>query len=75
MADTKGMNDLDILKNAAMHLEADMRRYIFDKTPDRRRMCLEAYRERLGLNSWAEAQQEESEARRRLYEANETNGD
>jgi hypothetical protein len=41
---------------ATARLEQDMRRYVYDKTPDRRIKCLDQYRERLGLESWAEAE-------------------
>jgi len=54
--------DFEALKAAADQLEDDMRRYIFDKTPDRRRQCLDRYRERLGLPKWAEAQQAKFDA-------------
>lgn len=67
------MDDLDTLKEAAMRLEADMRRYIFDRTPDRRAACLDRYRERLGLKPWAVAKEEEFEAARALYEAKKAN--
>lgn len=33
-------------------LEADMRRYVYDRDPDRRIKCLEQYRERAGLPPW-----------------------
>jgi hypothetical protein len=54
------------VKGEAFHkavdrLEEDMRRYIFDKDPARRIMCLDAFRERLGRNTWAEEQQRLSE--------------
>ena len=51
------VNDVKILREAAARLEEDMRRYIFDKDSDRRRTCLDRYRERLGLDTWAEAQE------------------
>lgn len=50
------------LEEAAALLEEDMRRYIFDKTPERRRQCLDRYRERLGLPKWADAQQAKFDA-------------
>jgi len=42
-------------KAAAERLEQDMRRYIYDKTPERRIKCLDQYRERLELGPWGEA--------------------
>ena len=33
-------------------LEADMRRYLYDRTPDRRLKCLQDYRRRKGLPPW-----------------------
>lgn len=67
------MDDLDTLKEAAMRLEADMRAYIFDRTPDRRRSCLDRYRERLGLKPWAVEQEEQFEAARALHAAKQAN--
>jgi hypothetical protein len=46
------------LQEAADQLEDDMRRYLYDKMPDRRIACLERYRKRLGLVPWSEAQAE-----------------
>lgn len=43
-------------KTIAEQLENDMRRYLYDKTPERRIQCLDKYRERLGLDTWAESQ-------------------
>lgn len=48
------MDDLDQLKTAALRLEQDMRRYLYDKDPARRIACLDAYRERLGLIPWSQ---------------------
>lgn len=33
-------------------LEGDMRRYVYDRTPERRIACLDAFRERMGLPLW-----------------------
>lgn len=41
---------------AAARLEDDMRRYLYDRTPERRIKCLDQYRERIGLGTWAESQ-------------------
>lgn len=67
------MDDLDTLKAAAMRLEQDMRAYIFDRTPDRRSICLDRYRERLGLKPWAEAQEEQYAAAVAAHEAKKAN--
>lgn len=44
--------------NPVERLEEDMRRYIFDRTPERRRQCLEQYEQRMGLKAWKERQDE-----------------
>lgn len=54
-------NDVQVLRDAANQLEEDMRRYIFDKDPERRRTCLDRYRERLDLDTWAKAQDKKHE--------------
>ena len=41
-------------------LEDDMRRYLYDRTPDRRLKCLDQYRERKGLPSWHERNKTET---------------
>lgn len=35
-------------------LEEDMRRYLYDREPDRRIVALERYRERKGLAPWGQ---------------------
>lgn len=41
---------------AAERLETDMRRYIHDRTFERRAQCLDAYAERAGLEPWKDRQ-------------------
>jgi len=52
-------------ENPVERLEADMRRYIYDKTPDRRIACLTAFQDRMGLKPWAEREEEKAAARRK----------
>jgi len=44
--------------NPFQRLEEDMRRYVYDRTPERRLKCLDQYRTRLGHESWAESNDE-----------------
>lgn len=48
---------LETIQNDAEEwLEVQMRRYIYDRSPDRRIWALDRYREMKGLGTWAEKQ-------------------
>jgi hypothetical protein len=50
-----------VLVNPVEQLEEDMRRYLYDRMPDRRITCLTKFQERMGYKPWAERQVEKSE--------------